>query len=62
MNWIQANWSKVSKGLLLVTVLGVGAIAAKNYYGNGACCAVGAACCKPGAACCHGGGAQVSQR
>lgn len=60
MNWIRANWSKVSTGLLLATVLGTGAIAAKSYFTND-CCAVGAACCKPGAACCHGG-ARVSQR
>lgn len=54
MSWIRANWSRVSTGLLLVTVLGTGAVAAKGYFA-GDCCAPGAACCKPGAACCHGG-------
>jgi hypothetical protein len=56
---IRAHWSKISTGLLLATLLGLGGL---HLYDRtaGDCCKPNAACCVPGASCCHG--RSVAQR
>jgi hypothetical protein len=56
---IRTHWSKISAGLLLATVLGVGGTKLYQYY-EGDCCQPGASCCFPGSPCCHA--KQVAQR
>jgi hypothetical protein len=53
LNLIRTHWSKISTGLLLATLLGVGGM---KLYGRVArdCCQPGASCCHPGSPCCHG--------
>jgi hypothetical protein len=58
MNWIRSNWTKLSTGLMLATVLGTGAVGVQHYFAKPDCCVTNAPCCKPGAACCKQRGAQ----
>lgn len=51
--WIQKNWRRVSTGMLLLALGGIGGSELYRAV-RGDCCAPGAACCKPGAACCKG--------
>ncbi len=56
---IRTHWSKISTGLLLATVLGIGGVKLYERFA-GDCCQPGASCCQPGASCCHG--KHVAQR
>lgn len=56
---IRTHWSKISTGLLLAAVLGVGGTKLYQHLA-GDCCAPGASCCYPGSPCCHG--KHVAQR
>jgi hypothetical protein len=49
---IRTNWRKVSTGMLLVSVLGAGAIEVRRAAAADDCCTPGAPCCHPGAPCC----------
>jgi hypothetical protein len=53
LTYIRTHWSKVSTGLLLVTLVGAGGLRAYEHF-SGSCCRAGAACCFPGSPCCHG--------
>ncbi len=52
LNRIRTHWSKISTGLLLATLLGVGGVKLHERLG-GDCCGLGLACCYPGSPCCH---------
>jgi len=53
MNWVRAHWRRISTGLLVAALAGVGGQQLyKTYFED--CCAPGSPCCHPGAACCHG--------
>jgi hypothetical protein len=52
-NLIRAHWSKISAGLFVATLLGVGGMQVYQRFA-GDCCQPGAACCHPGSPCCHG--------
>ncbi len=49
---IRTNWRRVSTGILLVSLLGAGALVARDALADDDCCAPGAPCCHPGAPCC----------
>lgn len=51
---IRANWSKISTGLLLATLFGIGGMKVHERVAGDDCCQPGAACCYPGSPCCHG--------
>jgi hypothetical protein len=53
--------SRLSTGLLLATLLGVGGFTAYRHF-TGDCCQPGSPCCYPGSPCCHHGGAATAQR
>lgn len=53
LNAIRMHWSKISTGLLLATVLGMGGFKVYQHY-SGDCCQPGASCCYPGSPCCNG--------
>jgi hypothetical protein len=53
MNLFRSNWSRISTGLLLATLLGVGGMTAYQRL-TGDCCYPGSPCCYPGSPCCHG--------
>jgi hypothetical protein len=50
---IRTHWSKVSSGLLLAALLGIGGVHAYRHF-VGDCCQPGASCCFPGSPCCNG--------
>jgi hypothetical protein len=52
--WIQKNWRRISTGLLVLSLAGVGASELYRSLNGEDCCKQGASCCKPGAACCKG--------
>jgi len=51
--WLQANFSKISVGLLLGVLGTAGALAVRDQLADD-CCQPGASCCHPGASCCNG--------
>jgi hypothetical protein len=51
LTWFRAHWSKISKGLLLAGVVGVGGVELYDYFSDD-CCEAGAPCCYPGSPCC----------
>jgi hypothetical protein len=53
LNLIRTNWSRISTGLLLATLLGVGGMTAYQRLGSDDCCHPGSPCCYPGSPCCH---------
>jgi hypothetical protein len=49
---IRTHWSKISTGLLLATLAGIGGTKLYQHYASD-CCQPGASCCYPGSSCCH---------
>jgi hypothetical protein len=53
LNFVHTHWSKISTGLLVLSLVGFGG--AKLYRTlAGDCCQPGSSCCYPGSPCCHG--------
>jgi hypothetical protein len=50
---LRTHWSKISTGLLLVTLASAGGTRIYERLASG-CCQAGASCCHPGSPCCHG--------
>ena len=53
LSFVRRNWSRISTGLMLAALVGVGGVELHDRYA-GSCCHAGAACCHPGSPCCHG--------
>lgn len=62
MTRIRKHWRAISTGMLVASLLGVGAFEANRYVNGSDCCHPGAACCHPGAACCNGHHGAVATR
>jgi hypothetical protein len=56
-SFLRTHWSKISTGLLVATLLGMGGVKVYERVA-GDCCQPGSACCYPGSSCCHGKHAQ----
>jgi hypothetical protein len=59
--WIHTHWSKVSTGLLVATLLGVGGAKVYQHFASD-CCYPGAPCCYPGSPCCAHHSEKVAER
>ena len=53
LTFMRTHWSKISTGLLLALIAGMGGMTAYERL-TGDCCKPGASCCYPGSPCCHG--------
>ena len=60
LTFIRAHRQRITTGLMLAGLLGLGAAQVYDHY-YGDCCQPGAACCHPGSPCCHHGD-QVATR
>lgn len=60
-NLIREHWKHISTGILLASLLGLGAFKVHAYM-TGDCCEPGAACCYPGSPCCAHGAGKVATR
>jgi hypothetical protein len=50
---IRTHWTKISRGLMVGALLGLGSVAAYQHFSDD-CCETGGPCCYPGSPCCAG--------
>jgi hypothetical protein len=57
--FLATHWRKISTGILLASVLGMGGVKLHAALADD-CCSPGSPCCHPGSPCCHHANATAS--